>query len=149
MIRWQCQFFSDLTTEELYKILQLRSEVFVVEQNCVYQDCDDKDQTAFHLTGWLDTKLVAYTRLLPAGISYHDAPAIGRVVTSPAARKQKLGKVLMTKSIEQIEILFGKCEIIISAQLYLKKFYESFSFQQTGEEYSEDGIPHIKMIRKK
>ena len=149
MIRWQCQFFSDLTTEELYKILQLRNEVFVVEQNCVYQDCDDKDQKAFHLTGWLDNILVAYTRLLPAGISYDAAPSIGRVVTSPSARKQKLGKLLMTKSVEQIEILFGKCEIIISAQLYLKKFYESFSFQQTGEEYAEDGIPHIKMIRKK
>ena len=148
MIRWQCQFFSDLTAEELYKILQLRNEVFVVEQNCVYQDCDDKDQKAFHLSAWQDKKVVAYTRLLPPGISYDDAPSIGRVVTSPSARKQNLGKLLMTKSIEQIQILFGDVPIIISAQLYLKKFYESFSFGQVGEEYLEDEIPHIKMIRK-
>ncbi len=148
MIQWKCQLFSELKNEELYKILQLRNEVFVVEQNCTYQDCDDKDLKAYHLSGWCDGNLVAYTRLLSKGVSFPDAASIGRVVTSRSARKQNLGKLLMIKSIDYIHFLFGEIPIIISAQLYLKKFYESFSFVQIGEVYSEDGIPHIKMLKK-
>jgi ElaA protein len=148
MIDWSCKSFEELRTKELYKILQLRNEVFVVEQNCAYQDCDDKDLKCYHFLGCENENLLAYSRLVPPGISYDDAPSIGRVVTSPSIRNQGLGKILMEKSIEQIQILFGAVPIIISAQLYLKNFYESFSFLQVGEEYLEDAIPHIKMIRK-
>lgn len=145
MITWQCKFFSELTNEELYKIIQLRIEVFIVEQNCNYQDCDDKDLKAYHLMGWDEGNLVAYTRLLEKGISYPDAASIGRVITARSARGQNLGKQLMLKSIEQAYILFGKVPIKISAQLYLKRFYESFSFVQKGGVYLEDGINHIAM----
>ncbi|HEY5465288.1 MAG TPA: GNAT family N-acetyltransferase [Hanamia sp.] len=145
MITWQCKFFSELNNEELYKIVQLRIEVFIVEQNCIYQDCDGKDIKAYHLTGWDGNHLVAYTRLLEKGISYPEAPSIGRVITARSARGQNLGKLLMLKSIEQVYILFGNVPIKISAQLYLKHFYESFSFVQTEGPYLEDGIEHIAM----
>lgn len=144
-ITWKCQSFSELSTLELYKILQLRNEVFVVEQNCPYQDCDEKDWKAYHLSAWQNGNLVAYTRLLPQGISYQDAASIGRVVTSSLVRKQHIGKQLMANSIEKIYELFGKVPIKIGAQLYLKKFYESFSFIQISPVYLEDGIEHITM----
>ncbi|MDQ2721235.1 MAG: GNAT family N-acetyltransferase [Bacteroidota bacterium] len=145
MITWQCKIFSELSAEELYKILQLRNEVFIVEQNCPYQDCDNKDLKAYHLAAWDDENLVAYTRLLPKEISYPGAASIGRVVTSPKVRGKNLGKELMTNSINKIYSLFGRIPIIIGAQLYLKSFYETFSFVQEGDEYLEDGIPHIIM----
>lgn len=145
MIHWKCKKFDELSIEELYKILQLRNEVFVVEQNCPYQDCDGKDAVSYHLCGWTDGDLKAYTRLLPPGISYPNAASIGRVVTSPSSRGQQLGKKLMTKSLEDLYRLFGHGPVVIGAQLYLKKFYESFSFVQNGETYLEDGIPHIMM----
>jgi len=148
MINWQCKTFSELTNEELYRILQLRNEVFVVEQNCAYQDCDGKDLKAYHLTGWENDTLVAYSRLLPKGVSYPDAASIGRVVTSPLYRRQNSGRQLMVNSIENIYRLFGEVPIMIGAQLYLKKFYESFSFIQTGAVYLEDGIEHITMKKK-
>jgi ElaA protein len=147
MITWQCKFFSELSNLEVYKILQLRNEVFIVEQNCVYQDCDNKDLKAWHLCGWDGENLVAYTRLFDKGISYPDAASIGRVITAPTVRGKNLGKELMLRSIEKIEELFGKTEIRISAQLYLKHFYESFSFVQNGASYLEDGIEHISMIK--
>ena len=145
MISWQCKTFSELTNEELYKILQLRIEVFIVEQNCSYQDCDNKDLKAYHFTAWDNNTLLAYTRLLPKGVSYPDVVSIGRVITAQSARGQNLGKQLMIKSIENIYSLFGKVPIKISAQLYLKRFYESFSFVQKGDAYLEDGIEHIAM----
>jgi ElaA protein len=129
----------------VYKILQLRNEVFIVEQNCVYQDCDDKDLKAYHFMGWDDDKLVAYTRLLSPGISYPDAASIGRVITSPSVRGKNVGKELMTNSIAEVYRLFGKIPIRISAQFYLKRFYESFSFVQYSDVYMEDGIEHIGM----
>jgi ElaA protein len=147
MITWQCKFFSELSNLEVYKILQLRNEVFIVEQNCVYQDCDNKDLKAWHLCGWDGENLVAYTRLFDKGISYPDAASIGRVITAPTVRGKNLGKELMLRSIEKIEELFGETEIRISAQLYLKHFYESFSFVQNGASYLEDGIEHISMIK--
>lgn len=146
MITWQCKYFTDLSNVELYKILQLRSEVFVVEQNCAYQDLDDKDLKAYHFSGWQDDNVVAYTRLLAKGISYEDAASIGRVVTSPSVRGKNVGKELMRQSIEKIYNLFGKIPIRISAQLYLKRFYESFSFVQISGVYMEDGIEHISML---
>ena len=147
MINWQCKYFTDLTNFELYKILQLRIEVFVIEQNCAYQDCDDKDLKAYHYMGWENENLVAYTRLLCKGISYDNAASIGRVITSKSIRRQNAGKQLMSNSINEIYRLFGKIPIHVSAQLYLKKFYESFSFVQRSEVYLEDGIEHISMIR--
>jgi ElaA protein len=147
MISWQCKYFTELTNFELYKILQLRNEVFVVEQNCAYQDCDDKDLKAYHYTGWQKDKLVAYTRLLSISISYPDAASIGRVITAPFIRRQNTGRQLMYNSINEIYRLFGDVPIRVSAQFYLKNFYESFGFVPEGEIYFEDGIEHISMIR--
>jgi ElaA protein len=132
----------------LYAILQLRSLVFAIEQNCVYPDLDDKDQFSYHLMGWENNKLIAYTRLVPPDISYQNIPSIGRVVTAPSVRRNGIGKELMKRSITKIQELFGNTSIKISAQLYLKKFYESLGFIQTGEKYLEDGLDHIAMIRK-
>ncbi|MBS1631570.1 MAG: GNAT family N-acetyltransferase [Bacteroidetes bacterium] len=145
MIEWVCKKFEDLRPGELYAILQLRNEVFVVEQNCVFQDADNKDQDSYHLMGWQNEKLVAYTRLMPPGIA-SDMPSIGRVVVSPTVRKEGVGKELMKISIEKAKKLFGNTPICIGAQLYLKKFYESLGFQQSSAIYLEDGIEHIEMI---
>jgi len=145
MLEWKCQHFDQLTVDELYAILRLRSEVFVVEQNCVFLDMDDKDQHCWHVTGWEDEKFVAYTRLVPPGISYEE-PSIGRVVTSPKIRNRGIGKILMEYSIEKIFSIFGKQSIRIGAQLYLKNFYESLGFSVSGRVYLEDGIDHIEML---
>ena len=145
MITWQCKSFSELTVEELYKILQLRSEVFVVEQQSAYQDCDGKDPLSFHLMGWDDSELIAYTRLIPKGISYPDAASIGRVVIAPSFRRKNIGKQLIAKSLEEIKVLFGEVPLKISAQSYLIRFYKSFSFKPIGNIYLEDGIEHIAM----
>jgi len=147
MIKWSCKSFDALTNKELYKIIQLRIEVFAVEQNVVYQDCDNKDFTSYHLTGSIENEIIAYSRIIPPGISYPEAASIGRVVTAFQVRKQSVGKQLLKKSIEEVYNLFGTTPIIISAQLYLKRFYESFSFIQQGESYLEDSIPHIAMVR--
>ncbi|HLG38108.1 MAG TPA: GNAT family N-acetyltransferase [Chitinophagaceae bacterium] len=146
-ITWTIKKFDDLTAHELYAILQLRSEVFVVEQNCAFQDMDNKDQSSYHLMGWEKSKLIAYTRLIPPGAAY-DFSSIGRVVTSSTARGTGIGKVLMEKSIGELERLFGKGAIKIGAQLYLKEFYHSFGFEQSSDIYDEDGIDHIEMIRR-
>lgn len=146
-IKWEVKEFEELSLDELYQVLRLRSEVFVVEQGCFYQDVDGKDQHCHHLMGSVPgTALAAYTRLVPPGISYPNV-SIGRVVSSAAIRKNGIGKALMAKSIEVMEELYGKVAIEISAQLYLKRFYESFGFRQEGEEYLEAGIVHIHMVR--
>ena len=146
-MKWTLKKFNELTIDELYAILQLRSEVFVVEQNCVYHDPDGKDQFAWHLLGLEDDKLVAYARIFEAGVIYPD-PSIGRVVTSPSKRGSGLGRELMKRSIEHCENLFGKTSVTLGAQMYLRKFYESLGFIVSGEEYVEDGIPHVTMSRK-
>lgn len=138
--------FEALTPEELYSILRLRSEVFVVEQNCIFLDMDNKDQQCWHLMAWEKNRLTGYTRLVPPGISYAE-PSIGRVVTSPSVRKKGTGKIIMIKSIEEINKLYGQTSIRIGAQLYLKSFYEYFGFTQSSDIYDEDGIDHIEMIR--
>lgn len=143
-ITWKIKPFADLSLSELYSILELRSLVFVVEQNCVYQDLDNKDQKAIHLLGEIDGKLMAYARLFDAGI-YFENTSIGRVIVHPEARAQKLGHQLIQKAIEQIKNLFDKEQITISAQLYLQKFYESHGFVATSEVYLEDDIPHVEM----
>ena len=149
MLHFKCLSFQELTLDELYAILQLRAEVFVVEQDCVYQDLDGKDQQGHHLLGFDDDgDLVAYTRLLGKGISYSEYPSIGRVITSIKVRRNGAGKILMEKSIAESERLFGESPIKISAQVYLDRFYRNLGFVPMGEEYLEDGIPHISMIRK-
>jgi ElaA protein len=145
-IQWLLKKFGELTPDELYAVLQLRNEVFVVEQACVFQDADNKDQESFHLLGYLNSKLVAYTRIVPADVIYKE-PSIGRVVTSPSVRRTGAGRELMQQSITTAYRLFGIIPIKIGAQLYLKNFYESFGFTQVGEGYIEDGIPHIYMIK--
>jgi len=144
-LNWILKKFDDLTAAELYAIMQLRNEVFVVEQNCAYQDADGKDQKSYHFMGWDKKKLAAYTRIIPKGISYTEA-SIGRVVTSPQYRRTGLGKELMELCISNTFNLFNCNEIKIGAQLYLKTFYEDLGFLQCSEEYLEDNIPHIEML---
>lgn len=150
-MQWIVKKFDDLTPYELYAILQLRNEVFAVEQNCVYPDMDNKDQASFHFMGWLNDaagknyKLVAYTRLLPPGLAY-EQPSIGRVVTSPSVRRNGTGRELMRRSIQLAGELFGQTPVKIGAQLYLQSFYSSLGFKQTSDIYLEDGIEHIEML---
>ena len=138
--------FQELTTSELYELLQLRSEVFVVEQDCVYQDIDGKDKKALHVIGIKEGKIVAYTRLFNSG-DYFETPSIGRVVVKDTERKYGYGHDLIKVSINAIVDNYNTSKITISAQTYLKKFYESHEFIKVGDEYLEDGIPHIKMVR--
>ena len=145
-IKFEIKPFTTLSVDEIYKVLQLRSEVFVVEQNCVYQDIDGKDRKALHLIGTFEGEIVAYARLFNAGY-YFDNASIGRVVVSPKYRAHKFGHGLMTAGIAGIYENFGQGTITISAQEYLKKFYESHGFVQDGEGYLEDDIPHIRMHR--
>src|SRR5215831_611921 len=144
-IVWIYKAFKELTPLQLYSILQLRNEVFVVEQQCIFQDADNKDQNSWHVMGWTGNQLIAYTRLVPEGIAYKES-SIGRVVTSPKMRKLGLGRKLMLESIEILYKIWGKKAIKIGAQLYLKNFYESLGFQQTSAIYLEDGIEHIEML---
>lgn len=138
--------FDQITTKELYQILRLRSEVFVVEQDCVYQDMDNKDQKALHVIGTKNNEVVAYTRIFKPG-DYFTNASIGRVVVSKDQRKYGLGKQIMQASIETIEQRFPNKSIEISAQSYLLKFYTELGFVAFGEEYLEDGIPHRKMLK--
>ena len=138
--------FNELTVNELYAILQLRSEVFVVEQNCVYQDIDFKDQKSLHVIGFKDDKIIAYTRVFKPGDYFKNA-SIGRVVVAALERKHSYGHDLIKASINVIKENFKSDTITISAQKYLQKFYESHNFTKVGEEYLEDGIPHIRMDR--
>lgn len=147
-LNWTYKSFEQLSPEELYDILRLRSEIFVVEQNCVYLDTDNKDQQSFHLCARLNDALVAYARILPPGLAYEE-PSIGRVSTSPSYRKHGAGRILMEKAIEFTSKQFPGHDIKIGAQLYLNKFYSSLGFKQLGDTYIEDGIPHIHMIRTK
>jgi ElaA protein len=144
---WVEKTFDALTTAELYALLHLRSEVFVVEQNCPYLDMDYADQQAVHVMGYNDAgKLVAYTRLFGPGVKY-DMAAIGRVVTAKEVRGSGVGRALMAQSIALLEARFGKQPIKIGAQQYLLTFYSSFGFRQSSDMYLEDNIPHIEMIR--
>ena len=138
--------FEKLSTSELYDLLQLRSEIFVVEQDCVYQDIDGKDQKAFHVIGSKNNKVVAYTRIFNAG-DYLDKASIGRVVVKDGERKHGYGLDIMKASIKAVEEQFKEVSIALSAQTYLKRFYNSLGFTEKGAEYLEDGIPHIMMIK--
>ena len=145
-ILWKIKPFETLTTAELYNLLQIRNEVFIVEQNCVYQDVDSKDQKAYHIIGELDGIVVAYARLFKSK-DYFDEASIGRVLVKQTHRNFKLGHLLMERAIYFISSELGEIKITISAQLYLKFFYESHGFIQTSDTYLEVDIPHIEMKR--
>lgn len=138
--------FDQLSIDELYELLELRSQVFVVEQDCVYQDVDGKDQKALHVIGVVDDKIAAYTRCFNKG-DYFEKASIGRVVVHEANRKDGLGQVIMKASIDAVYEHFGEQPIKVSAQTYLLSFYNSLGFIGQGESYLEDGIPHIAMVK--
>ena len=147
MLTWQLKHFKELTPTELYAVMRVRQEVFIVEQTCPYLDADGKDMYCQHLIGYVDVEIAAYARLVPPHVSY-DEPSIGRVLTSAKYRKDGYGRLLMRKAIAETINMYGAVDIRIGAQLYLKKFYESLGFVQQGEVYDEDGIDHIIMLRR-
>lgn len=147
MINWLTKEFLDLSVSQLYEILQLRAEVFVVEQTCDYQDLDGKDSKSLHVCGYENEKLIAYARIVLAGVSYSEI-SIGRVVVSPSRRSEGIGEILMKESLSQIFTHFGNQLVRISAQSHLAKFYGGLGFEPTGKAYLEDGIPHIEMLKK-
>ena len=140
------KYFHELSTQELYNILQLRSEVFVVEQNCIYQDIDGKDQKAIHIFIKENKDVLAYSRIFNEG-EYFENPSIGRVVVKKEKRGKELGKKIMVEGAKYIKVTFTNKKIEISAQKYLKDFYSELGYEFTGNEYLEDGIPHIRMIK--
>ena len=141
-----CKPFAQLSPAQLYDALRLRSEVFVVEQNCVFLDMDNKDQQSHHLLLYDNGQLMACARLLPPGLSYTQM-SIGRIVSSPMVRGKGFGKIVVQEAIDACYRLFGTGPIKIGAQLYAKAFYEQFGFMQSGEVYDEDGIDHIPMLK--
>lgn len=145
-LNWICLQFQQLQLDQLYAILKLRAEVFIVEQNCVYQDLDSHDKNALHLMGFRDEELIAYARLLPPGVTY-DGCSIGRVVTSKSVRRDGCGRQLMETAISNCQQNWPAAAITISAQHYLESFYRSLGFVTESEPYQEDGIPHIKMSK--
>lgn len=150
MPQWEWKAFAELTLEELYAVLALRSEVFVVEQRSIYQDADGRDAACHHLLGMSHEGgrpfLAAYLRVLPPGLKYAE-PSLGRVVVSPRARRQGLGRELTARGIAFIEEKYPGRRICISAQHYLLEFYEGFGFRAESNVYDEDGIPHVEMVR--
>ena len=145
-IEWKLIKIPDFTPYELYDALRLRSEVFIVEQNCVFLDQDSMDEHCYHLLGYKNEKLVAYSRIVPPGIIYKE-PSIGRVVTTLLMRKTGVGKELMHRAIKAVYDIYGNSPIKIGAQLYLKSFYEPLGFMQASDVYLEDGIKHIYMLK--
>ena len=145
-MQWILKKFHDLTVDEFHDILQLRISVFIIEQNCPYPELDDKDKIAFHLFGInKENKILAYTRIFKPG-DYYEEAAFGRVVVHQNYRNQKVGFQLVEQTIIEIHKLFGNTNIKIGAQTYLNNFYQSFGFHQVGDDYIEDGIPHIHML---
>ena len=148
MINFRCKAFHELTALQLYAVMALRQEVFVVEQDCPYLDADGKDIKCWHLMGYDDDgKLIAYARIIPKGVSYENFASMGRIATSAAVRRTGAGRALMKAAMDWIEQQLPGDNIKISAQIYLREFYESFGFVVSGEEYIEDGIPHFPMVR--
>ncbi|MGB3467374.1 MAG: GNAT family N-acetyltransferase [Cyclobacteriaceae bacterium] len=146
-LNWTVRKLEDIKSLQLYDILKLRADVFVVEQECIYPDIDGKDVKALHVIGTKDSEVIAYTRIFDSG-EYFEMPSIGRVVVKESERKHKYGHELIRQSIEAINNYYGSQSIKISAQVYLTKFYETHDFRAIGTEYLEDGIPHVAMIRK-
>ena len=147
MIHWRAVSFEKLSLVELYELMALRQEVFVVEQDCPYLDADGKDFDSHHVMGYDSNMLVACTRIVAPGISY-DEVSLGRIVTKPSVRGKGHGIALMQFSHQMVKELYGDVPIRISAQCYLEKFYKNLGYEATGKEYLEDGIPHMEMLRK-
>ncbi len=145
-LRWECKPFNDLSADQMYTILCVRQEVFVLEQECLYLDADGKDRKSFHLMGFDGDELVAYARIVEPGISYEEV-SMGRILTTKSARGTGAGIELMEVGLREIESKYGKVPVRISAQTYLLKFYQKFGFESTGKEYLEDEIPHTEMLR--
>ena len=145
MISWSIKSFDELNKNELYDLLKLRSEVFVVEQNCVYQDIDDKDIKGTHFFGQDGRDLIAYLRVMEVGVLYPNHISIGRVVVKQTHRNKKLGNEILANAIDFCRKKFPKTPIKISAQTHLKSFYNQLGFEFKGEAYLEDGIPHCAM----
>lgn len=146
MLRWNVIPFAELSVHQLYDVLALRQLVFCVEQNCPYLDCDGKDQASLHMLGHDESGLlVAYARLVPAGVTFEE-PSIGRVVNHPQVRRTGVGRELMREAIVRVLATFGKRPIRIGAQLYLRRFYEELGFAVASDVYDEDGIPHVQML---
>ena len=147
---WRAAHFTELTVDELYALLQARAAVFVVEQQCIYQDIDGIDRQAHHILGWRQTaterELVAYCRLVAPGVKYAE-PSIGRVITTAAGRGQGFGKALMQQALTLHEELYPGQGNRISAQQYLERFYRAFGYRMVSEPYDEDGLPHVEMLR--
>ena len=146
-MNWTLKSFDELTLSEFHNFIQLRLDIFVVEQDCVYQDIDGNDQKALHIIGTIENKIIAYTRCFRPGDYFREA-SIGRVVVKESQRKFKRGNQIMNNSIKAIKDHYKTNTIKISAQCYLNKFYTNLQFKPIGEKYLEDGIPHIYMIRK-
>ncbi len=143
---WHFKNFDQLTPAELYEILRLRNEVFVVEQNCIYNECDGKDYKCLQLWCTLDGQIVGSCRIVPPGVSY-DEPSFGRIVSKPGFRDLKLGHQMMDFILQIIKNYYHTERVRISAQVYLRKFYEKYGFRQTSDEYLEDTLPHMEMLR--
>ncbi|UPA29122.1 GNAT family N-acetyltransferase [Terrisporobacter glycolicus] len=147
-MNWKIKKFNELNIEEIYKILALRNEIFIVEQECPYLDCDDKDLNSYHLFLRENGEIVSYLRILEKGVSY-DEISIGRVAVKKSYRGKGISRKMMQKAIEFIENNLSENTIKIQAQAYLLDFYSSLGFKAVSEEYLEDNIPHIDMIYKK
>lgn len=147
-MNWELKKFKELKVEEIYKILELRNEVFIVEQQCAYQDCDGKDENAYHLYLQDNGEIIAYLRILKKGVSF-DEISIGRVLVRKNYRGKGISREMMLKAINFIELNLNEKEIKIQAQSYLVNFYKSLGFKETSNEYLEDNIPHIDMLYKK
>jgi ElaA protein len=146
-LEWKLKEFDDLMPREVYSIMQLRQDIFIVEQNTICNDMDSKDLVSTHLMCWNNNELVACARIIPPGVSYDGFSSIGRIVNKKKFRGLGIGKELLTRSIDEIQKNFPGKPIRISGQLYLKKFYESFGFEQTSDVYIEDSIDHIQLTK--
>ena len=144
-IDWQWYTFQQLSTDQLYEVLKLRQDVFILEQQCFYLDMDDQDQFSSHLLGCINNKLVAYLRVIPKQIDNQQIMAIGRVLTDPSQRGAGHGKAMMQVTLEYLAEHFTGTSVQLSAQQYLTRFYESFGFEAISEPYDEDGIMHLDM----
>lgn len=146
-ICWSLKSFEELSTEELYQLLQKRQDVFILEQSCRYPDLDDKDKITLHLMGWINGELAAYSRIFPANTLFENEASFGRVLTNAAYRKLGIGKALVQELIDVIENRLNTPIIRIEAQYYLVRFYEDFGFKAYGETFMDAGVEHIMMVR--
>ena|SRR5689334_2021054 len=144
-IAWHFALFAELTPQQIHDVYRLRVDVFIVEQNCVFQDVDGVDPQCWHLLGYAGKELVAYARLLPAGVKF-DEPSVGRVITARTVRRTGMGRVLMREAMMRARELWPGQTLRIGAQAHLERFYNEFGFVKASEPYDEDGIMHIEML---